>query len=110
MRNVSNTFYINCFDGAVCPVSTSSVTWEVEPANQDNEMIMNDVIMFTSLTPENNGTTIQCSLFCLNCSDLRRSNTVTLVVNGKSINYRVISYEVNSDHTIKLLVPDSTVL
>ena len=86
--NESDDATISCADGRICPVSNSSVTWEVEPANQDNEMIMNDVIMFTSLTPENNGTTIQCILFCPNCSDLRRSNTVTLVVNGKSINYK----------------------
>ena len=102
MYNVSDDATINCADGDACPVSMSNVTWEVEPPNQDNEMRMNDIIFFTSLTLENNGTTIQCTLSCSNCSNTRTSNTVTLIVNGQSINYRVISianyvYEVTVD-------------
>ena len=86
MYNVSENATISCADGRRCPVTISNVTWEIEPPNQDNEMRMNDVIMFTSFTLENNGTTIRCILSCSSCSNTRTSNTVTLIVNGKSIN------------------------
>ena len=93
--NVSDMATFICADGYSegCSFNTyrNTTTWYVNEMPLDDQTLTNvevsnvtDSIRFNNLTLDNNGTTVQCRIYCPQCG-MRVSVNATIIVEGQLI-------------------------